>query len=100
MPLPLAPSTKQSITGGADRWLKISLDLSQPPVTCAVQALDIVRQTPTITFFRPTTGGCNETNWAQTVLQQEPEHLAAPLRAGESLFDKTWVKPGEIELQP
>jgi hypothetical protein len=44
--------------------------------------------------------GCKETNWAQTVLQQEPEHPAALLRAGESFFDKTWGKPGEIELQP
>ncbi len=48
--------TLYGITGGADRWLKIPLDVSQPPVTYASQALEIVRKTPTVTFFGPTTG--------------------------------------------
>ncbi|MGH9339320.1 MAG: hypothetical protein ACRD1R_06985 [Acidobacteriota bacterium] len=44
------------ITGGADRWLKIPLDLSQPPETYAEQALSVVRRTPEVEFFGPTTG--------------------------------------------
>ena len=36
------------ITGGAARWLKILLDLSQPPLSYAGQALSVVR-TPRIT---------------------------------------------------
>ena len=76
----LAPSTKQSITGGTDRWLKIPLDLSQPPVTYAVQALDIVRKTPTITFFRPTTGRLQRDKLGAN---------GAPARAGTSCCAST-----------
>jgi hypothetical protein len=39
------------ITGGAERWLKIPLDLSQPPLSYAAQALAVVRRTP---FVAPT----------------------------------------------
>jgi hypothetical protein len=44
------------ITGGAERWLKIPLDLSQPPVSYAAQALAVVRTTPVVQFFGATTG--------------------------------------------
>jgi hypothetical protein len=44
------------ISGGAERWLKIPLDCSQLPITFATQALAVVRKTPTINFFGPTTG--------------------------------------------
>jgi len=44
------------VTGGAERWLKIPLDISQSPVTYAEQALAVVRQTPTVRFFGLTTG--------------------------------------------
>ncbi len=44
------------ISGGAERWLKIPLDLSQPPVTFAQQAHAVVRRTSTVPFFGPTTG--------------------------------------------
>ena len=44
------------ITGGAERWLKIPLDCSQPPVSYAVQALAVVQRTPVVRFFGPTTG--------------------------------------------
>ena len=44
------------ISGGAKRWLNIPLDLEQPPVTFATQALGFVRQTPVVPFFGPTTG--------------------------------------------
>jgi hypothetical protein len=44
------------LTGGPERWLKIPLDLSQPPVSYAGQALAVVRRTPVVQFFGPTTG--------------------------------------------
>ena len=44
------------ISGGAERWLKIPLDISQPPITYAEQALAVVRKTPSVAFFGPTTG--------------------------------------------
>jgi hypothetical protein len=44
------------VTGGAERWLKIPLDISQSPVTYAEQALAVVRETPTVQFFGLTTG--------------------------------------------
>jgi hypothetical protein len=48
--------TIYGITGGPERWLKIPLDLSQPPVTYAVQAHEFVKKTPFVPFFGPTTG--------------------------------------------
>jgi hypothetical protein len=45
-----------AVTGDAERWLKIPLDLSQPPVTYAEQALTVVRKTPYVQFFGRTTG--------------------------------------------
>jgi hypothetical protein len=44
------------ITGGPDRWLKIPLDLSQPPVSYVAQALAVVRKTHEVKFFGRTTG--------------------------------------------
>jgi hypothetical protein len=44
------------LTGGAETWLKIPLDPSQPPITYAEQALAVVRKTPVVQFFGPTTG--------------------------------------------
>lgn len=44
------------MSGGAERWLRIPLNLSQPPVTYAAQALAVVRRKPHVTFFGPTTG--------------------------------------------
>ncbi len=38
------------------RWLKIPLDLSQPPVTYAVQAHEFVRKTPFVPYHGRTTG--------------------------------------------
>jgi hypothetical protein len=45
-----------AITGGAERWLKIPLDLSQPPLSYATQALAVVRRTPFVQYFGATTG--------------------------------------------
>jgi hypothetical protein len=44
------------LTGGAERWLKIPLDLSRPPVTYAAQAFQVVQRTPIVRFFGPKTG--------------------------------------------
>jgi hypothetical protein len=48
--------TIYGMTGGSERWLKIPLDLSQPAVTFASQAFAVVRRTPMVQFFGPTTG--------------------------------------------
>jgi hypothetical protein len=48
--------TIYGMTGGPERWLKIPLDLSQPPVTYAVQAHEFVAKTPLVPFFGKTTG--------------------------------------------
>jgi hypothetical protein len=48
--------TIYGLTGGSERWLKIPLDLSLPPVTFAAQAHEVVRRTPFVQFFGPTTG--------------------------------------------
>jgi hypothetical protein len=48
--------TMYGFSGGPERWLKIPLDCSQPPVTYATQAQAVVRKTPVVTFFGPTTG--------------------------------------------
>jgi hypothetical protein len=45
-----------AITGGADRWLKIPLDLLQLPLSYAAQALAVVRRTPVVRYFGATTG--------------------------------------------
>ena len=43
-----------AITGGAERWLKIPLDLSQPPLSYAALALAVVRRTPVVRYFGAT----------------------------------------------
>ncbi len=48
--------TIYGITGGPERWLRIPLDLSQPPVTYAVQAHDFVAKTPFVPYHGRTTG--------------------------------------------
>jgi hypothetical protein len=44
------------MTGGPERWLRIALDLSQPPLSYAAQALAVARKTPEVKFFGPVTG--------------------------------------------
>ena len=48
--------TFYGLTGGPERWLKIPLDLSQPPVTYALQAHDFVAKTPFVPYHGRTTG--------------------------------------------
>ena len=51
-----SPLFAYGLTGGAERWLKIPLDLSNPPVTFAVQAAVFAKKTPRTAFHGPTTG--------------------------------------------
>jgi len=44
------------ISGGAERWLKIPINISKPPVTFAAQALNLVRETSSVSFWGRTTG--------------------------------------------
>ncbi len=48
--------TFYGLTGGSERWLRIWLDLSQPPVTFAAQACAVAKQTPLVPFYGRTTG--------------------------------------------
>ena len=48
--------TFYGMTGGPERWLKIPLDLSQPPVTFAVQAHEFLAKTPFVPYHGRTTG--------------------------------------------
>jgi hypothetical protein len=48
--------TIYAISGGAERWRRIPLDLSQPAVTFVKQALIVVRKTRVVPFFGPTIG--------------------------------------------
>lgn len=48
--------TIYGMTGGAERWLKIPLDLSRPAVTFAQQASAVARRTLVVQFFGKTTG--------------------------------------------
>jgi hypothetical protein len=45
-----------AVTGGPDRWLRIALDLTQPPLSYANQALVVARGTKEVPFFGAVTG--------------------------------------------
>jgi hypothetical protein len=48
--------TMYGFSGGSERWLKIPLDPARPSITFAAQAMAVVRETPVVRFFGPTTG--------------------------------------------
>ena len=50
------PLTIYGVSGGAKKWLKIPIDLSLSPDSFAGQALSVVRKTPQVPFWGPTTG--------------------------------------------
>jgi hypothetical protein len=78
------------VTGGAERWLKIPLDTSQSTVTYAAQALAVVRKTPVVQFFGPTTG---------FIVNYTPDHAVrfdAEGRPVETLARA--YRPGEVTL--
>jgi len=82
--------TIYGVTGGPERWLKIPLDLSQPPVTYAVQAHEFVAKTPSVPFFGPTTG---------FVVNYTPDSAVSFDLDGNPVehFDRAY-RPGQVEV--
>jgi len=79
-----------AVTGGADRWLKIPLDLSQPPVTYAEQALAVVRRTQFVQFFGKTSG---------FIVNYSPDHAVRFDREGQPVETLTHAyRPGEVTV--
>ena len=77
-----------AITGGAERWLKIPLDLSQSPVTYAEQTLAVVRETPVVPFFGRTTG---------FIVNYTPDHAVRFDCEGRPIETLTRAyRPGEV----
>jgi hypothetical protein len=82
--------TIYGMSGGAERWLRIPLDLSQPPITFVPQALAVVRRTPTVPFFGATKGFIVNFTPDNAV---EFDTNGAPIQT----FEKAFL-PGEIEI--
>jgi hypothetical protein len=82
--------TIYGVTGGPERWSKIPLDLSQPPVTYAVQAHEFVAKTPSVPFFGPTTG---------FVVNYTPDSAVSFDLDGNPIehFDRAY-RPGQVEV--
>jgi hypothetical protein len=79
-----------AVTGGAERWLKIPLDLSQPPVTYAEQALAVVHKTPSVQFFGRTTG---------FIVNYTPDHAVRFDREGQPVETLARAyRPGEATV--
>jgi hypothetical protein len=78
------------ITGGPERWLRIPLDLTRPPVTFAAQALAVVEKTPEVPFFGPTTG---------FIINYTPDHAVRFNLNGAAVeLLKRAYSPGQVEL--
>lgn len=78
------------MTGGPQRWLRIPLDLIQPPVTFAAQALEVGSKTPEVRFFGPTTG---------FIISYTPDHAVRFGLDGIAVEVLTRAySPGEVEL--
>jgi hypothetical protein len=78
------------ITGGPERWLKIPLDLSQPPLGYVAQALAVVRKTPEVKFFGPTTG---------FVINYSPDHAVRFDLEGQPVETLAHAyRPGEVTV--
>ncbi|HEY8036138.1 MAG TPA: hypothetical protein VIF37_11185 [Methylobacter sp.] len=78
--------TFYGMTGGPERRLKIPLDLSQPPVTYAVQAHEFVAKTPFVPYHGRTTGFINYTpdRGVRFDLDGNPvEHFDSAYRPGQ-----------------
>jgi hypothetical protein len=82
--------TFYGLTGGPERWLKIPLDLSQPPVTYALQAHDFVKKTPEVPFFGKTTG---------FIVNYTPDSAVRFDLNGDPVehFDRAYI-PGQVEV--
>ena len=78
------------ISGGAERWLKVPLDLSQPQETFAAQALSAAKKTPVVQFFGPTTG---------FIVNYTPDHAVRFDLDGRPVetFNRAY-RPGEVTI--
>jgi hypothetical protein len=83
--------TMYGISGGSERWLRISLDCTRPSVTYATQALSVVRKTPVVRFFGATTG---------FIVNYTPDRAARFDLDGNPIevLPKAY-SPGDVELQ-
>ncbi len=73
-----------------ERWLKIPLDISEPPITYAEQALAVVRKTPVVQFFGPTTG---------FIVNYTPDHAVRFDLEGKPVETLAHAyRPGEVTL--
>jgi hypothetical protein len=78
------------ITGGPERWLRIPLDLTRPPITFAAQALAVVENTPVVPFFGATTG---------FIISYTPDHAVRfDLNGAAVEVLKRAYSPGQVEL--
>jgi hypothetical protein len=88
------------LSGGAERWLKIDLDLTEPPDSYARQALSVVGRRPFIPFFGATTGfvvNYTPDHALRFDLEGTPvETLARAYRPGEVTL---YLKGREFELR-
>ena len=82
--------TFYGMTGGPERWLKIPLDVWQPPVTYAVQAREFVAKTPEVPFFGKTTG---------FIVNYTPDSAVRFDLDGNPVehFDRAYI-PGQVEV--
>jgi len=82
--------TFYGLTGGPERWLKIPLDLSQPPVTYAVQAHEFVAKTPFVPYHGRTTG---------FIVNYTPDSAVRFDLDGDPVehFDRAYM-PGQVEV--
>ena len=82
--------TFYGMTGGPERWLKIPLDLSQPPVTYAVQAHEFVAKTPFVPYHGRTTG---------FIVNYTPDSAVRFDLDGDPVehFDRAYI-PGQVEV--
>jgi hypothetical protein len=82
--------TIYGMTGGAERWLRIPLDLSKPAVTFASQAFAVALRTPTVPFFGPTIG---------FIVNFTPDFAVRFDTSGNPVeaFDRAYV-PGQVSI--
>ena len=82
--------TFYGLTGGPERWLKIPLDLSQPPVTYALQAHEFVAKTPFVPYHGRTTG---------FIVNYTPDSAVRFDLDGHPVehFDRAY-RPGQVEV--
>ena len=93
-----------ALTGGADRWLRIALDTTPPPLTFAVQALAAASREGTVLFYGAITGVMVNYSPDRAVcfdLEGNPvriyDQAYSPREVTVSLGRRP-LPPGEIEL--